>query len=115
MKNDGAEQAVRSEERAMSGNIGTYQLTSTRWQVAGALPHQVRTAHVAERDPVDSRYARSICGRERARLWDEVDLTATDTKVEVCSCCAAKVGRTPGGQRSEKRTARRGPHPPRTR
>jgi hypothetical protein len=67
-------------------------LTATsppRWYVTGALPEPLKTAHLTERDPGDRRYGRSVCGTERARLWDEVDVLATGATVAICPPCAA--------------------------
>ncbi|MDT7724109.1 MAG: hypothetical protein QOI21_685 [Actinomycetota bacterium] len=73
----------------MSPLTATSPPDAPRWYVTGALPEPVKTAHLTERDPDDRRYGRSVCGTERARLWDEVDVLATGATAEVCPTCAA--------------------------
>jgi hypothetical protein len=79
----------------MSQIAATAPFVAPRWYVTGALPEPVKTAHLTERDPEDRRYARSVCGTERARLWDSVDLNdsvdvmAADNAIEMCFECAS--------------------------
>jgi hypothetical protein len=73
----------------MSQIAATEPFVAPRWYVTGALPEPVKTAHLTERDPQDRRYARSVCGTERARLWDVVDVLTSDNAVEMCLDCAS--------------------------
>lgn len=83
-----------------------------RWYVTGALPEPVKTAHLTERDPEDRRYARSVCGVERARLWDCVEVTTSDNAVEICFECASTMPTTaPVCQATDRVTRRRRPKP----
>jgi hypothetical protein len=97
----------------MSQIAATAPFVAPRWYVTGALPEPVKTAHLTERDPEDRRYARSVCGAERARLWDCVDVTAVDVTtsgntVEMCRECASTLSAAaPVCQATDRVTRRR--------